>query len=74
MSCVVLRDVSVYSSFPPPAALPKPCPGLAGCAAGLCALQPVPPGLHSVGDDRHPQSDALHSSSPEGQASASLLC
>lgn len=39
--------VHIFSS----AALPKPCPGLAECAAGLRALQPFPAGLHSVGDD-----------------------
>lgn len=56
------------------AALPMPCPRLAGYSAGLCALHPIPPGLHSVGDDRNPQGVALDSFSPEGQATASLLC
>lgn len=56
-----------------PAALPKPYPVLAGHTAGLCALQPIPPGLHSVGDEGYPQGVVLHSPSPEGEATASLF-
>lgn len=57
-----------------PLALSKPRPGLAGHSAGLCVLHPIPPGLHSVGDDRYPQGVAHYRSGPEGQPTASLLC
>lgn len=57
-----------------PAALSKPHPGLAGYATCLCALHTIVPGIHSVGDDRYPQSVKPHSSSPEGEATDALFC
>lgn len=69
-SCDAFTFMASFS----PAASSKPSPELAGYPTGLCALHTIIPGIHGVGDGWYPQSVKLHSSSPEGEATAAVLC